>query len=946
MISDKNQFLSIDSNNVNFHIDTTINEKRDIEGIILSNGIKVVLISDPELNDSSCCVGVGAGYLQDEFEGTAHFLEHLLFMGSEKYQKQNEYHAYVGTCGGTHNAFTADNMTCYYISLDSSFLTKGIDMLSWFFRAPILDPIHIKSEREIIDSEHNKNILSDVWIMDDMFKKFMHSKSKYAKFGTGNNESLKNIKKSDIKSFYDLHYTTDNLYVTIADSKSLEDIKKNYLHFFSDIETRKSIKNNNKKQKLKLISENLIVFKSTSEYNFLNIILIINCDEHLQTDFQLANLLAHILGTEYENSLYYYLKENNIIKSISSGIDYFYDNQATISIQFILTSNSIENLNLVSSCFNQYLNHLLKLDKHSFSQIYNNFKKIKLLRSLYKSNNNATDIATGSVENMIKGQLNYALLRNYIIPCYSDDIYNQFINIIDNIIIKITTNINVDNIDQNKWTKSKWYNSTYYITTINKIIKTNFDYSILNIIGIPDFNLEQISCPLNTYINKNELPHLIHTNSKTNSKIYLLETNKYQKPIFNISVIRTNINLLTLENKLIMNIYIALCFRILNYYLEIMNDYYMNFNISITDEYIIYNYSGLIYDDIIMKFIMHIVNLIDPNKILDINNIKYFNEIINDSKEHLKNLKYNSPFSLCSQYLNYIVDDSLMPDDKINYLNKITFEQMSNIVKNNCLKYTAETIIIIGIKQLNNNFNDDIFFSNLIKQISSPEQYQKNDDLDNRICKNDLNYTLSKNQISPNEINNCVIKGYLMDNIKFNVFNNKIDTDNLKQIIKSQLIISFIADILNEPLFDRIRTIDKLGYIVRTSYKTSSINNQFRIIIIYLIQSSYSVDRILESINNFNIFIMFDIKNNLDKYKEIFRMLKKSKLIELNKPHDNLNQEAWTYIDYIVCKYDCFDINKIICDICNNINFDDILKNINLMLTSADTFQVILDTNS
>ncbi len=63
-----------------FDINTASNEKRTIKGIELENKIKIIFISDPNINSSSCSVAVGAGYLQDEFEGTAHFLEHLLFM--------------------------------------------------------------------------------------------------------------------------------------------------------------------------------------------------------------------------------------------------------------------------------------------------------------------------------------------------------------------------------------------------------------------------------------------------------------------------------------------------------------------------------------------------------------------------------------------------------------------------------------------------------------------------------------------------------------------------------------------------------------------------------------------------------------------------------------------------------------------------------------------------
>ena len=164
-----------------FDIDLPINDKRQLLGLNLNNGIKVVLISDPNIKTSACSVGVNAGYLHDDFEGTAHFLEHLLFMGSRKFPEQNTYHSYVQTCGGIDNAFTGDNITCYFLELESEFMEKGVEMLSWFFREPLLDMKHIESERQIINSEHQKNILLDNWIMDDIFKNFV-TKSKYSNF--------------------------------------------------------------------------------------------------------------------------------------------------------------------------------------------------------------------------------------------------------------------------------------------------------------------------------------------------------------------------------------------------------------------------------------------------------------------------------------------------------------------------------------------------------------------------------------------------------------------------------------------------------------------------------------------------------------------------------------------------------------------------------------------
>ena len=57
---------------------------------VLSNGLKVLLISDPETKTSSAALGVNIGYLaeKDDIEGLAHFCEHLLFMGNKKFPSE------------------------------------------------------------------------------------------------------------------------------------------------------------------------------------------------------------------------------------------------------------------------------------------------------------------------------------------------------------------------------------------------------------------------------------------------------------------------------------------------------------------------------------------------------------------------------------------------------------------------------------------------------------------------------------------------------------------------------------------------------------------------------------------------------------------------------------------------------------------------------------------
>ena len=156
--------------------------------------------------------------------------------------------------------------------------------------------------------------------------------------------------------------------------------------------------------------------------------------------------------------------------------------------------------------------------------------------------------------------------------------------------------------------------------------------------------------------------------------------------------------------------------------------------------------------------------------------------------------------------------------------------------------------------------------------------------------------------------------------------------------------MEFVSEILNEPLFDKIRTVDKLGYIVKVDNKIIyPSKNSLYFIVIFLIQSSYSIDRISESIINFNKIIFKNMKNNYDEYLDKFRLLKEAKLIDLKKNFSELS----SYIMSIVSKNFIFNINSLYWDICSEISFSDDIEPViySIIKNKSNYYDIILKKN-
>ena len=107
-------------------------DERKYKAIELPNQMKVLLISDPdsELGGVSIDVGVGSWNEPKNLPGLAHFLEHMLFMGSKKYPNVSEFNDFVSQNGGSYNAMTANQNTNYFFSISSFALEKAADIFS------------------------------------------------------------------------------------------------------------------------------------------------------------------------------------------------------------------------------------------------------------------------------------------------------------------------------------------------------------------------------------------------------------------------------------------------------------------------------------------------------------------------------------------------------------------------------------------------------------------------------------------------------------------------------------------------------------------------------------------------------------------------------------------------------------------------------------------------
>jgi insulysin len=173
-------------------------DDREYKHLTLDNALCVLLISDNATDKAAAALDVHVGHFCDpnDAPGLAHFCEHLLFMGTEKYPIENSYSQYLSENGGHSNAFTGTEHTNYYFDINSNFLHGALDRFAQFFIAPLFDDSCTERELNAVDSEHKKNLQQDNWRLYQLEKDLSDPSHPYNKFGTGNLETLKSLPES------------------------------------------------------------------------------------------------------------------------------------------------------------------------------------------------------------------------------------------------------------------------------------------------------------------------------------------------------------------------------------------------------------------------------------------------------------------------------------------------------------------------------------------------------------------------------------------------------------------------------------------------------------------------------------------------------------------------------------------------------------------------------
>lgn len=337
------------------------NDRRDYRALVLDNQLKVLLISDPETDKAAASVDVNSGSNSnpDAFEGLAHFLEHMLFLGTKKFPESGEYQEYIASHGGRHNAYTSYENTSYFFDIDKDYLEPTLDRFAQFFIAPLFTPEYVDRERNAVNSEYQSNLQNDGRRSYAAFKAIINQNHPLSLFSVGNLETLQNKPEGNLRDalleHYNENYSANMMSAAILGAESLDELEVMAREYFSGIENRNVSAPGTMEEiftdgQLPAMLQ-IIPVRDSRSLSYTFPIPVVR--EHYKS--KPLSYLGNIIGHEGEGSLLSLLKEKGWVNGLSAGGNMSYPDNATFSISVSLTEEGVNKIDEISSLVFQFI---------------------------------------------------------------------------------------------------------------------------------------------------------------------------------------------------------------------------------------------------------------------------------------------------------------------------------------------------------------------------------------------------------------------------------------------------------------------------------------------------------------------------------------------------------------------------------------------------------------
>ncbi|KAF2746080.1 LuxS/MPP-like metallohydrolase [Sporormia fimetaria CBS 119925] len=366
-------------------------DDRSYRVITLPNKLEVLLIHDANTDKASAALDVNVGSFSDaeDMPGIAHAVEHLLFMGTEKYPQENAYNQYLASYSGHSNAYTAATSTNYFfeiaatkgnksdandasgeasqtprpVSKEDSTLYGALDRFGQFFICPLFLEDTLDRELRAVDSENKKNLQNDQWRLHQLTKSLANPKHPYNHFSTGSYKTLhddplaRGVKiRDEFMKFHSTHYSANRMKLVILGREDLDTLEQWAEEIFSKVPNkdlpRKRWDDTPIYVKEQLPTETFA--KPVLDNRSLELSFMYRDEENLYESHP-SRYLSHLIGHEGPGSILAYIKEKGWATGLGAGASPVCPGSSLFAISVKLTEDGLKYYKEVAKVIFQYI---------------------------------------------------------------------------------------------------------------------------------------------------------------------------------------------------------------------------------------------------------------------------------------------------------------------------------------------------------------------------------------------------------------------------------------------------------------------------------------------------------------------------------------------------------------------------------------------------------------
>ncbi|SJN54732.1 Protease 3 precursor [Vibrio ruber DSM 16370] len=408
------------------------NDTNSYRYITLPNQLRALLICDPDAPKSAAALAVNVGHFDDptDREGLAHYLEHMLFLGTEKYPNSGEFQSFINQHGGTHNAWTGTEHSCFFFDITTSAFEKALDRFAQFFTAPLFNKESLDKERQAIESEYKLKLNDDIRRLYQVHKETIHPQHPFAKFSVGNEQTLSDRNqvsiREEIMQFYCEHYSADLMTLAVIAPEPL-DIQEQWI-------TERFANVFNQQHRGKTVQEPYVTDKHTGlmieveplkDIRKLFLSFPLPCMDIYYQQKPLS-YFAHLLGYEGKDSLTQALKDKGWITSLSAGGGTSGSNYREFTISMLLTEAGMTAVETIIQAVFSYINLIREQGLQAWR--YEEKKAVLEATFRYQEVPRPLDMVSHLVMNMQHYQEEDVIYGDYMMKGYDEALLREIID--------------------------------------------------------------------------------------------------------------------------------------------------------------------------------------------------------------------------------------------------------------------------------------------------------------------------------------------------------------------------------------------------------------------------------------------------------------------------------------------------------------------------------------